>query len=174
MNATPWNVPIGRPNCLRVRAYGIGRVERGLGQADRQGADADPAAVERAQGDLEAVAALAEQVRGGNAGPFEDQLAGRRGVQAHLLLEPADAEPGRVGGHDERADLGAAVALGSCGRGSRPGSGGDDVRAGLAGIRDEALAAVEDPGLRRPHPSSKRAVVRVPPESDPAPGSVSP
>ena len=41
-----------------------------------------------------------------------------------------------------------------------------DVRAGVPGVRDEALCAVEHPASR---PSS-RAVVRVPPASEPAPG----
>ena len=71
--------------------------------------------------------------------PVEQQLAGRRRVQAQLLLEPPDAEPRRVGGHDERADLGGPVV-------ARPGPRGDDVGAGLARVRDEPLAAVDDPG----------------------------
>ena len=54
----------------------------------------------------------------------------------------------------------------------RAGPGRDDVRPGLAGVGDEALAAVDDP--RPPSASSNRAVVRVPPASLPAPGSVSP
>ena len=59
-------------------------------------------------------------------------------MQAQLLLEPPDAESRRVGRDDERADLGVAVVAG-------PGPGGDDVRAGLAGVGDEPLGAVEDP-----------------------------
>ena len=60
-------------------------------------------------------------------------------MQPQLLLEPPDAEPGRVGRHDEGADLGRAVVAGT-------GSGGHDVGARLPGIGDEALAAVQDPG----------------------------
>ena len=49
----------------------------------------------------------------GTRAAVEQQLAGRRRVEAQLLLEPADAEARRVGGHDEGADLGAAV-VASC------------------------------------------------------------
>src|SRR3954471_22639067 len=59
-------------------------------------------------------------------------------MEAQLLLQAADAEPGRVRGHDERADLGLALV-------GRAGPRGHDVRAGLAGVGDEALAAVDDP-----------------------------
>ena len=74
---------------------------------------------------MKPLAPLAEQVRRRHPRAVEGELAGRRGVQPELLLEPTDAEPGRVGRDDERADLGAAV-------GARAGPGGDDVRPGLA------------------------------------------
>jgi hypothetical protein len=88
-------------------------------------------------------------------------------VEAELVLEATDAEARRVGGDDEGADLGAVVLV-------RARPGGDDVRARLAGVRDEALAAVDDPRAPPSEPSSWRDVVRVPPASEPAPGSVSP
>ena len=50
MNATPSNVPIGRPNCSRVRAYGIAGIERRLGEPDRERTDGDPPAVEDLRG----------------------------------------------------------------------------------------------------------------------------
>ena len=59
-------------------------------------------------------------------------------MQPELVLEPPDREAGRVGRDDERADLGGAVV-------ARPGPGGDDVRARLAGVGDEPLAAIDDP-----------------------------
>jgi hypothetical protein len=46
MKPTPWNEPIGRPNCSRVWAYGIARIEGGLGEPDRHRTDRDPTAVE--------------------------------------------------------------------------------------------------------------------------------
>ena len=120
---------------LRVRDR---RVERALGDPDRQRTDRDPAAIEDPQERLEAAPLLAEHVRRRDARPVEDQLAGRRGMQPELVLEPPDREAGRVGGHDERADLGGAVV-------ARPAPGGDDVGARLAGVGDEPLAAVEHP-----------------------------
>ena len=104
---------------------------------------------------MKPLALLAQQVRRGDPGAVEQQLAGRRGVEPELVLEPADREARRVGGDDEGADLGVAVV-------ARPGPGGDDVRARLAGVRDEPLAAVEDPraavgavleARRRPRPA---------------------
>ena len=83
-------------------------------------------------------------------------------MEAHLLLEPADREPRRVGGNDERRDLGFAGI-------GRPALGGDDVRAGLTGVRDEPLAAVDHPGATvgtvlesrgRPGPARIRARAR--------------
>jgi hypothetical protein len=59
-------------------------------------------------------------------------------MQAELVLEPGDAEARRVRGQDERRDLRVAVR-------PRPGPGGDDVGARLAGVGDEALAAFDDP-----------------------------
>ena len=47
-------------------------------------------------------------------------------------------KPGVPCSHDEGADLGGAVV-------ARAGLGGDDVGARLAGVGDEALAAVDDP-----------------------------
>ena len=138
MKATPWNVPIGRPNCSRVWAYGIDASSApcAMPTASAPIEMRPPSRIRR--NSLEAAPLLAEQVRRRDAGTVEQQLAGRRGMQTQLLLEPPDREAGRVGGHDEGADLGRAVV-------ARPGPGGDDVGARLAGVGDEALAAVEHP-----------------------------
>ena len=110
MKATPSNVPIGAPELLARLRVRDRRVERRLGEADGERADRDPAAVEDLEEDPKAAAALAEHVRGRHAAVLEEQLAGRRRVQPQLLLEPADGEAGRVGRHDECADLGLAAA----------------------------------------------------------------
>ena len=65
-------MPIGRPNCSRVCAYGMRRVERRLGEPDGERPDADPPAVEDREERLEAAPPLAEQVRGRDAGAVED------------------------------------------------------------------------------------------------------
>ena len=72
------------------------RIERGLGQPDGQGTDRDPPAVEDLEEGPEAVALLAQHVRGRDAGALEAKLAGRRRMQPELVLEPADAEARRV------------------------------------------------------------------------------
>ena len=63
---------------LALLGVGDGVVERGLGQADRAGGDAEPAAVERGQRDLEALALLAEQPVGADPGAVEAHLGGGR------------------------------------------------------------------------------------------------
>ena len=98
----------------------------------------DPAAVEDLEERPEAAAPLAQQVGRRHARALEAQLAGRRRVETQLVLQPPDAEPGRVGRDDEGRDLGVAAVRGA-------GPGGDDVRAGLAGIGDEALGAIDHP-----------------------------
>ena len=137
-NATPWNVPIGAPELLAGLGVRHGRVEGRLGETHGQGADADPPAIEDLEERPEAIATRAEHVGRRDADALEDQLARRRRVQPQLLLEPADREARRRRRDDERADLGRAVVASA-------GPGRHDVRAGLAGVGDEPLRAVDDP-----------------------------
>src|SRR5699024_1367106 len=99
---------------------------------------------------------------------LEQQRVGVRGVPAHLVVAGAGGEPGGVGGDDDAAQLRAGAAVGT---GAPPGDGGDGDQGGDrgAGVGDELL------GPPSTHcPSSSRAVVRVPPASEPASASVSP
>src|SRR6185369_2626850 len=57
-----------------VRGVAVRGLERGLGDAQREGGDPDAPAVQDAQGVDEPVALLAQQVRGGDAAVLEDQL----------------------------------------------------------------------------------------------------
>src|SRR5439155_382304 len=84
----------------------------------------------------EPLALLAEQVLGGHAAVAEEHLAGRRALDPHLRLDPADLESGRVRFDDERGD--AVVAR------TRFGLREADVDVRHTGVRDEALRAVED------------------------------
>jgi hypothetical protein len=59
-------------------------------------------------------------------------------MKTELLLEPAHAEARRVRGDDECTDLGGTLV-------GRASPGRDDVGSGLAGIRDEPFATVQDP-----------------------------
>ena len=97
--------------------------------------DARPRAVEDAHRDPEALALGAEQVVGRHAAAVEDELTGRRSGDPHLRLEPSDLEPGRIGLDEEGGDPGVARL--------RVGLGEDRVQVRDAGVRDEALAAVE-------------------------------
>src|SRR6185503_20734332 len=74
---------------LRIRHRGV---VRALGDAEGEGGDADPAAVEDLQEHPEAVAALAEEALGREAAAVERELAGGRRVQPELVLDPDDAE----------------------------------------------------------------------------------
>jgi hypothetical protein len=60
-------------------------------------------------------------------------------MSATMKATPWNAEPGRVGRDDERADLRPALVVG-------PGSGGDHVCARLPGVGDEPLRPIERPG----------------------------
>ena len=122
MNATPWNEPIGRPNCSRVWAYGM---------LASRAAWARPTA--SAPIEIRPPSRILRNVRkpspcspsrfaAGMRASSKRSSPGRRGVQAELVLEPADAEAGRVGRDDEGADLGVALVGGA-------GPGRDDVGA---------------------------------------------
>src|SRR3954465_11711308 len=117
---------------LRVLERVVGRA---LSEAEALRADAGPRAVEDPHRDPEALALLAEQVVGADAAVVEEDLAGRRALDPHLRLDPADLEARRVGLDDEGRD--ARVA------GLRVGLGEDDVDVCDARVGDEAFAAVQ-------------------------------
>ena len=106
--------------------------------------------------------ALAEQVGLGHAGVGEGEPVGVGRVPAHLPVGRLHLEARRARRHDDRADL------------ARAGAGGDRDERGDLGARvgDERLLAVDHPLARRRRRAS--AVVRVPPASLPASGSVRP
>src|SRR5450830_1687993 len=72
-----------------------GELEHHLRAADRASAERRAARVERLEGDLEAVAPLADEVRGGDAAVLEDDLTGRGGAEAELLLLGAARKAGQ-------------------------------------------------------------------------------
>ena len=77
---------------LALLGVGDGVVERAAGQADHLRADPDAAFVQRLDGDLVALADLAEHVCLRHAAVVQDQLAGGRGAEAQLVLFLADLE----------------------------------------------------------------------------------
>ena len=111
-------------------------VQRALREADHLRADADAAFVERLDGDLVALADLAEHVRSRHAAVLEDQLARAARTDAELVFLLADREAGRVALDQERRDAlvaGAGIDVGE-----------DDEEVGLVAVGDPELAAVED------------------------------
>ncbi len=137
---------------LRVGRCGlVGR----LRQPERHGRDPDAAAVEGLEEQLVALPLGAEHVPGRDPAVLEDELAGVAGVEAHLLLHPADGEAGRIGLDDEGADLARLLFA--------IGDRRDDVGPRHAGVRDEALAPVQDPRIAvasRPRPGAARVAAR--------------
>ena len=133
-------------------------VGRTLRDPERLRGDAGPRAVEDAHRDPEPLALLADDGLGGHAAVGEEDLAGRRALDAHLRLDAADLEPGRVRLDEEARDPPVP--------GCRVGLREDRVQPCDARVRDEPLRAVEDvlvalaPGGRqasRPSPSRTRA-----------------
>ena len=141
-------------------------VDAALRQPDAERRDRDAPLVEDRQELRVAAAPLAEQVLGRHAAVGERQLAGVGGVPADLGVLLRDREPRRARRHDDGRDL-LLAAVG------RPGDRGDRDQPGDVGARvgDERLGAVDDPLAAV---VGDRAVVVVPPASEPAPGSVRP
>ena len=107
-----------------------------LGEAEHLGADADAAFVEGLDGDLVAFAGFAEDLRGRDDAVAEDELAGAGGADAELVFFFAESEAGGVFFDEEGGD--AFVAGGGVEGGE------DDEDAGLFGVGDPELLAVED------------------------------
>ena len=88
-----------------------------------------------AERDRQPLALVADQVLGRHADVLEDRRAGRRAVDAELVLELADREARAVLLDDERAEA-PVLAVGHR---------EDDVEVGDAGVGDPVLGAVDDP-----------------------------
>ena len=120
-------------------------VERPLGDAHHLGADPDASFVEGLDGDLVALADLAQDVLARDADALQDQLASGGRADAELVLLLAHREPGEVALHQEGGD--PLVVL----RGVHGGE--DDEELGLGGVGDPELA----PGQLPVVPAVRRA-----------------
>src|SRR3954452_4999793 len=114
-------------------------VGRALGDADRLRRGAQARALEHGERHRQALALDADEVLVRHAHVLEDRGAGRRALDAELVLELGDAEALAVLLDDERAEAPLAVALLGCRAGE------DDVEVGDRGVRDPVLRAVDDP-----------------------------
>src|SRR5207302_8302039 len=104
----------GLAELLAVLRVGDGVFEGAAGHAEHLCADADATLVQRLDGDLVALAGLAQDVLLRHAAVFEDQLARGGGPDAELVLLLADGEAGEValdekGGNALVAGVGVGV-----------------------------------------------------------------
>ena len=156
----PWNSATALPNWRRSLGIAHRRLEPGLGDADRQRGDPDPALVEHAHHHVEAAALLAQQRLRRQLDAVEVQRSHRRGALAHLVLALAhrEARPVAVDQHDAHAPP-AGLLVG-------PHQHHGEVADGR--VVDPQLAAIERASRRR----LLTAVVRMPATSEPASASV--
>ena len=142
-------------------------VHTALRQARGQRGDGDPALVQDPQELRVAAALLAQQVRRRDADVGEGQLARVRGVPADLGVRGGDREAGGAGRHDDRGDeRGARLGL-------RPVTAVTVTRPVMS-VPELVMKHLEPLITHSSVASSSRAVVRVPPASEPPSGSVSP
>ena len=143
---------------LPLAGVADGDVEGGLGEPDRDGADAEAAGVEGGEGDRQAATALADEPVGRDRDVVQADGGRRRAGQAHLLLGPGGAEPGQVGRQVEAGDAALAVV----GRAQER-----RVEVGVAAVGDPGLLAAGQPAVvaracaRGPHRGGVGAGVRL-------------
>ena len=111
LNWIAWNSLIACAELPALARVGDRVVGRALRDPDGLRGGAQARALERAQRHRQAPADLADHVRVRHAHVLEDRLARRRGADAELVLELADAEARPVGLHHERGDA-PALAVG--------------------------------------------------------------
>src|SRR5438552_755915 len=112
------------------------RLEKPLRRADGVGSEAEPAEVERAKRDLEALALGADPLRPGDPHLAEVELRGRRAVQTHLWVVRPDLETRRPAVDSKCGDplrAGPAVERRE-----------DREHVGDRRVRDERLRALDD------------------------------
>ena len=76
-------------------------VQRRLRQPDGDRGDAQPARIQRGEGDLQALALRADQSVGLDVSVVVERRCRRDGVQAHLLFGLAETQSRQVTGHQE-------------------------------------------------------------------------
>ncbi len=78
-------------------------LERGLGQPERKGADAEAPAIEGGKRLVQALTFGADQIGRGDAHIFIGDRMGGRAMQSHLLFGRGDRQAGRIGGDEDLA-----------------------------------------------------------------------
>ena len=155
-----WKPPIGLPNCSRVAGVVQRRLVRRPRRAHRAPDDPVAGLVQAASGPLQP-ADLRQHGVGGQPYVVQDELAGDRGAQRHLVLD--------LGRGEARGCRWGRRSRGCPSVGLRPHDGDVGDRA----VGDPHLAAVEDPvGAVAGAVATGAGAHR--PGSEPASGSVSP
>ena len=137
---TSWNLASGVPNCSPPPHVGQRFGQRSGRHAAGGGGHGGPQPIERREPEAVAASLVSQQGVGGKAAAVEGDLAQRMRRAQHL--GPREAEPGRVGRHQEAAD--SLGALGSVGRGEH------GVEIGDPRVGDQRLAAVQDVAVALP------------------------
>ena len=160
-HCTPWNSAIGLAELAPLPGIVERRLEPGLGDADGERGDADPALVEHAHHHVEAAAFLAQQRLRGQLDVVEVQRADRRGALAHLVLLGPRATPGRSRSTMKMLMPRWPASL--------------SVRASTKAKSQTGALWIQSlpPSSRQPSPV-RVAVVRMPETSEPASASVMP
>ena len=86
-----------------------GFLEGGLGDTQRQRADADTPTIQHLQRLIHSLANIAQQVFARHPDVFVSNGMAMRGAQPHLLLRRAHVQPRGVGGHHNQAEAVAAT-----------------------------------------------------------------
>ena len=163
IHCRPWNSAIGLAELAPLAGVAERGLEPGLGDADGERRDADPALVEHAHHDVEAAALLApSRASAGSSTSSKCSAPTWRGALAHLVLLRARARRrARSSVDDEDAHARAGRPRDRCGPAR-------SAKSAHRRVVDPELAAVEPPALRR----RASAVVRMPETSEPASASV--
>ena len=119
------------PEGLALAGVRQGLVQRPLHPAQGRRRQLEAADVEDVEGDLVALAGLAEQGVGGHDDAVEHHRAGGAALDAHLVLLGADGQPGRLALNQEGGDA-AVLQLGV-----------EREQVGEARVGDELLGAVQ-------------------------------
>ena len=152
------NVAIGAPNCLRERGVLRRLGDRDLGAARAHRAQLEAAEVQHVEGDLVALADLAEHGVGRHLDVLQDHRRRRGAVQAELVLFLAARHAGPLAFDDEGGEV-LAVDLGEHDEDVGEAAVGDPHL--LAGEHEAAVGLLHGPwswrrARRSPSPDSLR------------------
>ena len=134
-NCSPWNSPIGLPNCSRSPAYATAWASAAWAMPVATAAMPSRPASSADSATRMPAPSSPISWRGRDPGAVEDHLGGDVAGQAHLLLGRAEAHARGVGRDDERRQAALGVVAGA---------GEEDVVVGARAVADPLLGAGDD------------------------------